>query len=76
VTRIRPPFRAAQSEFSLTFKIATWAGLTPTEPPVPYSVNQARRDWPDRAASESLLSTSSNVPSTVKTSPFRSLTSA
>jgi hypothetical protein len=65
-----------QSEVSLTLKLATWAGLRPSESSVPYSVNQARRDRPDRAASESLVSTSSNVPSTTKTSPFRSLTSA
>ena len=64
------------SEISLALNVATWTGLMPTGPSVPCSVNQARRDWPDRAASESLLSTSSNAPSTVKTSPLRSLISA
>ena len=48
----------------------------PTEPSAPYSLNHARRDWADRAASESSFSTSSRVPSTVKTSPFTSLISA
>src|SRR5215213_5704335 len=38
-----------QSEVSLALSAATWVGLMPIESPVPCSLNQASRAWPDRA---------------------------
>ena len=54
-----------QSEVSLALSAATWVGLMPIDSPVPCSLNQASRAWPDRAASERPFSTSLNSPSTV-----------